>query len=74
VVPPSGAQFVVGDAEVPQQVPRAEIAAGTPRDVTFAPRVTVVWATDEEVGVVTVGATLAVHEFELILHVLFEQE
>ncbi len=39
VVPPSARQFVVGDGDVPQHVPRAEMEAGTPREVTLAPRI-----------------------------------
>ena len=58
VVPPSAVQLVTGDGEVPQQVPRAEMEAGTPREVTFAPRVAPVVVMAETVGVVTVGTTL----------------
>lgn len=55
VVPLSARQFVVGDADVPQHVPRAEMTEGTPREVTFAPRVAPVVVVDVAVGVVTVG-------------------
>ena len=58
VVPPSAVQFVVGAGEVPQHVPLAEIDAGTPSEVTLAPRVAPVDVTEAEVGVVTVGTTL----------------
>ncbi len=47
VVPPWAVQLVVGLGVVPQQVPRAEMAAGTPREVTFAPRVALVVETEE---------------------------
>lgn len=40
---------------VSQHVPRAEILAGIPSDVTLAQRVAVVFATEVEVGVVIVG-------------------
>ena len=59
VVPPSAVQLVVGAAVVAQQVPRAVIEAGTPREETVAPRVAVVVVTEETVGVTTVGTTLA---------------
>ena len=55
VVPEAGVQLVVGFVVVPQQVPRAEIDAGEPREVTLAPRVAPVEVTELEVGVVTVG-------------------
>ena len=55
VVPPWATQFVTGAGVVPQQVPRAEMEAGTPRDVTLAPRVALVDMTEVTVGVVTVG-------------------
>lgn len=41
------------------QVPRAEMDAGTPSDVTFAPRVAPVAVIEETVGVVTTGLVLA---------------
>ena len=41
-VPPAAVQFVVGAGDVPQQVPRAEIEAGVPKEVTLAPRVALV--------------------------------
>ena len=59
VVPPSAKQLVTGAGVVPQQVPRAEIEAGTPREVTFAPRVAPVVVMEVAVGEVTVGAALA---------------
>ena len=58
VVPVAAEQFVVGLAVVPQQVPRAEIEAGTPKEVTVAPRVAPVVVMEETVGVVTVGTAL----------------
>lgn len=62
VVPPAATQFVVGAGAVPKQVPRAEMAAGTPREVTFAPNVAPVVVMPLTVGVVTVGtAVLAVY-------------
>ena len=48
-------QFVVGKGAVPKHVPRAEMEAGDPRDVTLAPKVTLVNVTDVWVGVMTVG-------------------
>ena len=60
VVPPSAVQLVTGDGEVPQQVPRAEMEAGTPREVTFAPKVAPEEVMADEVGEVTVGTALAV--------------
>lgn len=42
-----------------QQVPRAEIEAGEPREVTVAPKVALVKVILEEVGEVTVGKALA---------------
>ncbi len=58
VVPLAARQLVVGAGEVPKHVPRAEMEAGDPRDVTFAPRVAVVVAMEAEVGEVTVGTEL----------------
>lgn len=58
VAPPSARQFVAGAGEVPQQVPRAEILAGTPREVTVAPKVAPVVVIDATVGAVTVGMAL----------------
>jgi len=55
VVPPSPTQLVDGLGLVPQQVPRTDIAAGIPRDVTLAPRIAPVCVIETEVGVVTVG-------------------
>ena len=55
VKPDAGVQFIVGADDSPQQVPRAEMDAGTPRDVTFAPSVAPVVAMDVAVGEVTVG-------------------
>ena len=51
-VPPSGRQFVVGDADVPQHVPRAVI--DTP-DTRVAPMMEVLLPTEVMVGVVTEG-------------------
>ena len=45
--------------DVPQQVPRAEMAAGTPKDVTLAPSVAPVVVIAVAVGLVTVGTALA---------------
>jgi len=45
----------VGFGAVLPQIPRAEIEAGFPRDVTLAPRVTVVVVIEVAVGDVTVG-------------------
>ena len=56
-MPPSARQFVVGDGEVPQHVPRADIKAGIPGDVTFAPSVAPVVVIPVAVGEVTVGTT-----------------
>lgn len=50
----------MGLVVVPQQVPRAEIAAGIPREVTLAPRVAPVVVMDVAVGEVTVGTAPAV--------------
>ena len=61
VVPLAAVQFVVGFVVVPQQVPRADIDAGYPREVTLAPRVAPVVVIEVSVGVVTVGATLTAH-------------
>jgi hypothetical protein len=50
------APFVkVGFGAVLPQIPRAEIVAGFPRDVTLAPSVTVVAVIEVAVGDVTVG-------------------
>ncbi len=54
VVPPSARQLVAGAAEVPQQVPRAVIAA-PPSEVTLAPKVAPVEIMEVAVGEVTVG-------------------
>ena len=59
VKPEAAVQFVVGLVVVPQQVPRAEIEAGVPREVTLAPRVAPVVVIDVAVGEVTVGTALA---------------
>ncbi len=58
MVPDAGAQFVVGAGDVPQQVPRAEIEAGEPREVTLAPKVAPAEETLAKVGVVTVGTAV----------------
>ena len=50
---------MVGLLDVPQQVPRAEIDDGTPREVTLAPSVAPEEVIEADVGVVTVGTTLA---------------
>ena len=55
VKPDAGVQFVVGAGDVPQHVPRAEMEAGIPSDVTFAPSVAPVVVMDVAVGEVTVG-------------------
>ena len=57
VVPPCARQFVDGAGDVPQHVPRAEMEAGCPRDVTLAPRVALVEVIEVCVGVVTEGTT-----------------
>ena len=59
VSPAAGVQLVVGLVVVPQQVPRAEMAAGLPREVTVAPRVAPVVVMAVAVGVVTVGMASA---------------
>ena len=59
VVPPSARQLVIGNGVVPQQVPRAEITGGFPREVTFAPRVAPLEVMFVTVGEVTVGTALA---------------
>ena len=59
VKPEAAVQFVVGFTVVPQQVPRAEIEAGIPREVTLAPRVAPVVVIEAAVGEVTVGTALA---------------
>ena len=46
---------MVGLLDVPQQVPRAEIDDGTPREVTLAPSVAPEEVIEADVGVVTVG-------------------
>ncbi len=58
VKPEAAVQFVVGFTVVPQQVPRAEIEAGIPREVTLAPRVAPVVVIEAAVGEVTVGTAL----------------
>jgi hypothetical protein len=50
----------MGEGVVPQHVPRADIEAGFPRDVTFAPRVAPVAEIADTVGEVTVGTAAAV--------------
>ena len=59
VVPPSARQFVVGAGAVPQQVPRATMAA-PPFEVMVAPRVADVLVIAVAVGVVTVGGAAGV--------------
>ena len=59
VVPPSARQLLVGAAAVPQQVPRAVMAA-LPALVTFAPRVAPEAVIAVAVGVVTVGGVAPV--------------
>ena len=59
VAPPSAVQLVSGAGVVPQHVPRAEIEAGIPKDVTLAPNVAPVVVMPETVGVITVGTVLA---------------
>ena len=59
VVPPSVVQLVVGAGDVPKHVPRAEMEAGDPNEVTFAPRVAPVVVMAETVGLITVGTTFA---------------
>lgn len=54
-MPLAAVQFVAGFGLDPQQVPRAEIDAGNPSDVTFAPSVAPVAVIEMAVGVVTVG-------------------
>ena len=54
VVPPSGDAFPVGDADVPQTVPRADNAA-PPSEEIVAPRIAEVGAIDETVGEDRVG-------------------
>jgi hypothetical protein len=60
VTPPCATQLVVGAGDVPQQVPRAVIDAGTPRDVTLAPKVAEFDVIPETVGEVTVGSASVV--------------
>jgi len=55
VVPPSAAELPVGDADVPQTVPRAVIPVPA---VTFPPRVAEVVAMLVAVGFATVGALI----------------
>jgi len=55
VVPPSARQLVVGEGEVPQQVPLAVIE-DPPSEARLAPKVAVVSVIEETVGEVTVGA------------------
>jgi hypothetical protein len=59
VTPPSAIQFVVGLTVVPQQVPRAEMMAGLPKEVTFAPSVAPVVVIEVTVGEETVGTAAA---------------
>ena len=49
---------MVGFVDVPQQVPRADIDAGYPRDVTLAPSVAPPVVIEDTVGDVTVGTAL----------------
>ena len=49
---------MVGFVDVPQQVPRADIDAGYPRDVTLAPSVAPPVVIEDTVGDMTVGTTL----------------
>ena len=58
VVPEVARQLVVGLGEVPQQVPRAEMAAGEPREVTLAPRVAPEVVMEVAVGLPRVGTEL----------------
>src|SRR3989344_548212 len=59
VVPEVARQLVVGLEEVPQQVPRAEMAAGEPREVTLAPRVAPEVVMEVAVGLPRVGTEAA---------------
>ena len=54
-MPEAAKQLVVGLAVVPQQVPRAEIAAGEPSEVTLAPRGAPVVVMEVAVGLERVG-------------------
>jgi hypothetical protein len=62
VVAPSATQLVIGAGFVPQHVPRTEIAAGRPREVTLAPSVAEVVVIDEADGDVTVGTMLTLND------------
>ena len=66
VVPPSARQFETGLAVVPQQVPRAVIAA-PPSEVTLAPSVADVSVIEATVGEVTVGAVSAAETVIVVL-------
>ena len=57
-MPEVGKQLVVGLVVVPQQVPRAEMAAGEPSEVTLAPRVAPEVVMEVAVGLVRVGTAL----------------
>lgn len=58
-VPPSTMQFVIGDGEVPQHVPRAVMAA-PPSDVIVASRVADVLVIAVAVGEITAGKAAAI--------------
>ncbi len=60
-VPEAAKTFPVGEADVPQTVPRADNAA-PPSEETVAPKVAEVVEIDETVGVVSAGAVAAAVE------------
>jgi hypothetical protein len=60
VVPEAARQLVVGFVVIPQQVPRAEMVAGEPREVTLAPRVAPEEVMEIAVGLVRMGTEEAV--------------
>jgi hypothetical protein len=59
LVPLAAAQLVVGLFDVPQQVPLAVMEAGTPSEVTLAPKVALVCVTEVAVGLESTGTPLA---------------
>jgi hypothetical protein len=68
VVPPSADAFPVGEADVPQTVPRADNAA-PPLEETVAPNVAEVVVIDETVGEVRAGAVAAAVDVTEILSI-----
>jgi hypothetical protein len=67
VSPDAGEQFVTGGFVAPQHVPLADIDAGLPRFVTFAPRVAPVVVIADTVGDVTVGTAPAAVQVTVLL-------